>query len=401
MPHLGIAVARPGSAARGRFALVSPTELMSSAGKVAADLFDPIVDLTFRLTEIGSPTFEENQRAEALADILRDEGYEAVQVDDISNVTARIPGKNRDKALVVAAHIDTVFPAETEIAVRRDGDTAHAPGIGDNTVAVATVAMLKRAFDQLGVQPAVDVVVCGNVGEEGLGDLRGIKRVIADTPEVVGVLAIEGHWFGRITHIAVGSKRYRVTVTGKGGHSWGDAGVPSAIHHMCQMIAKMDDIPLSTEPKVSFNAGVVDGGVSVNTIAPEVHAILDMRSTDAAALQSLSDQVDAILDIPRPDGINVQVENVGDRPAGAEPIDGVLVPIASRVLRDLGYEPVLDDASTDANVPISMGIPAICIGVSTGGNIHRTDEWINLSPIKPGFQQLVAVVIEAAESLSA
>lgn len=367
---------------------------------LASAYLEPIVALTRELTQIGAPTFEEGKRASRLAEVFNGFGYSDVHVDEISNVTARVPGKDRSKALLVAAHIDTVFPEGTDLSIREDGDTLHAPGIGDNTVAVASVAHLLKAFEELNVTPEIDVIVTGNVGEEGLGDLRGIKAVIAANTDIVGALAIEGQWLGRITNVAVGSRRYKVTVTAPGGHSWGDAGAPSAIHHLTRLLAAMTDIPLSQSPKTSFNAGVVHGGVSVNTIAPEAHAILDMRSTDADALAALVSAVDEILATPAPDGVKVDVEGVGDRPAGSYDEDGVLLKIASEVLRELDFDPKLDTASTDANIPISMGIPAVCIGITQGANLHREDEYIHVSPIAPGFAQLVSVTLQAAEALA-
>lgn len=368
--------------------------------QLAESYLKPIVNLTSELTQIGAPTFQEENRAKRISEVFTEFGYDKVQTDSISNVTARIPGKDRSKALLVAAHIDTVFPEGTDLSIRTEGDTMHAPGIGDNTVAVASVAHLKKAFDELGVTPAIDIIVTGNVGEEGLGDLRGIKAVIQSNPEIVGALAIEGQWLGRITNVAVGSRRYKVTVTGPGGHSWGAAGSPSAIHHLARMITAMDDIPLSSDPKTSFNAGVVHGGVSVNTIAPDAYAILDMRSTDPDALSALVTAVDDVLAMQTPEDVSVDVEGVGDRPAGTYPEDGVLMTIAREVLTELGQEPKLDVASTDANIPLSMGIPAVCIGITTGANLHREDEYIDVSPISTGFAQMVAVALRAADALA-
>ena len=375
--------------------------LLQRSLAIADAYLEPIVELTTRLTEVPAPSNDEVDRAKVLHEVLADMGYNDVTTDSIHNVTARIPGKDRSKSLLVAAHTDTVFPREVDLTVTRDGDTLAGPGVGDNTVAVATVAMLKQAFEELGEVPAIDIVVTGNVGEEGLGDLRGMKAVCAALPEMVGSIAVEGHALGGVTYEAVGSRRYRVTVTGAGGHSWGQAGTPSAIHHLARMITAMDDIPLPDNPKTSFNAGIVEGGISVNTIAPEAVAILDMRSTSSESLEALVAEVDTILEMPRPAGIDVQVEVVGDRPAGSQPSDGVLVQIADSVLTDLGYTSIRHEpGSTDANVPIAMGIPAICIGVTTGAYAHREDEYIQISPIPKGFAHLMTVILQSAEALA-
>lgn len=374
---------------------------MQRSLEIADAYLEPIVELTTELTEVSAPSNDESDRAKVVQNVLEHKGYDDVSMDDIFNVTGRIPGKDRSKSLLIAAHTDTVFPREVDLTVTRKNDTLHGPGVGDNTVALATVTFLKQAFEELGMTPAIDIVITGNVGEEGLGDLRGMKAVCAALPDMVGAIAVEGHALGGVTHDAVGSRRYRVTVTGHGGHSWGQAGTPSAIHHLAQMIAGMDNIPLTKDPKTSFNAGIVQGGISVNTIAPEAIAVLDMRSTSAEALEALVSEVDGVLAMPRPHGIEVSVEVVGDRPAGSQPADGILVQIADQVLNEAGITDIRHEpGSTDANVPIAMGIPAICIGVTTGGFAHREDEYINISPIPTGFAHLVTVILKSAEALA-
>lgn len=361
---------------------------------------EPIIELTTRLTQLPAPTNDESVRAVGLSDELEALGYANVSIDDLHDVTARIKGEDSSKVLLVAAHIDTVFPRDTDLTVRREDDTLHAPAVGDNTVAVAAVAMLRKAFEDLEVTPAIDIVITGNVGEEGLGDLRGMRAVVDSLPEIAGAIAVEGHLLGRITHRAVGSRRLRVTVTGPGGHSWGKAGEPSAIHHLARIIARLDDVPLRDDPKTSFNAGLFSGGISVNTIAPEAVAVLDMRSTSSEALAELVEEVEAVINMPAPDGISVDVEVVGDRPAGENPRHTGLAPIADAVLRELGFDVHYDASSTDANVPISRGIPAVCIGLTTGANAHRTDEYIRISPLVKGFAQLVLTTLRSAEALA-
>lgn len=380
--------------------MTEDSSLLQRSLAISNAYLEPIIELTTTFTQISAPSNDEMDRAQAVRDDLLAKGYDDVRMDEIGNVTGRIPGKDRSKCLLVAAHTDTVFPREVDLTVTRKDDTLHAPGVGDNTVALATVTMLKKAFEELGETPAIDIVITGNVGEEGLGDLKGMKAVVSALPDIAGAIAVEGHALGSVTYEAVGSRRYRVTVTGKGGHSWGQAGTPSAIHHMAHLIADMDDIPLTKTPKTSFNAGIVQGGISVNTIAPEVTAVLDMRSSDGDALEALVAEVDRVLASPRPDGIEVQVEVVGDRPAGSQPADMPLVTIAAGVLQELGLSVRHEPGSTDANVPIARGIPAVCIGVTTGGFAHREDEFINLSPIPTGFAHLLTVILRSAEALA-
>lgn len=380
--------------------MTDDSSLLQRARAISNAYLEPIIELTTTFTQISAPSNDEMDRAVAVRDHLLTKGYDDVRMDEIGNVTGRIPGKDRSKCLLIAAHTDTVFPREVDLTVTRKEGTLHAPGVGDNTVALATVTLLKQAFEELGETPAIDIVITGNVGEEGLGDLKGMKAVVSALPDIAGAIAVEGHALGSVTYEAVGSRRYRVTVTGKGGHSWGQAGTPSAIHHMAHLIADMDDIPLTKTPKTSFNAGIVQGGISVNTIAPEVTAVLDMRSSDGDALEALVAEVDRVLASPRPDGIEVAVEVVGDRPAGSQPADMPLVTIADGVLAELGLGVRHEPGSTDANVPIARGIPAVCVGVTTGGFAHREDEFINLAPIPTGFAYLLTVVLRSAEALA-
>jgi len=367
---------------------------------VANACIEPIVELTTRLTEIPAPTNDEGQRAAAVRQEMERLGFSRVTEDELHDIVGVIPGKDSSKCLLLAAHIDTVFPRHVDLTVTRDGDVLRGPGIGDNTLSVASALMLIEAFRQLGVQPAVDVVVTGNVGEEGLGDLRGMRAVVNSLPEIAGAIAIEGHSRGRITHRAVGSKRFRVTVTGPGGHSWGNAGLPSAIHHLARIVARLDDIPLSDDPKTSFNAGLFEGGISVNTIAPKAVAVLDMRSSSADALADLVAEVERVIAMPAPDGVTVETEIVGDRPAGALPRTSGLVPIAANVLSELGLDVIYDESSTDANIPISRGIPSICIGLTTGGNVHREDEYIDIPPLATGFAQLLLTTLRSADAIA-
>lgn len=372
----------------------------AKAHAIAPRYLEPIVELTSELTQISAPTFEEAERASRVAAVFAEAGLENVHIDEMSNVTARIPGRDRSKALLVAAHTDTVFPHGTDLTLTREAGKLHAPGVGDNTVAVAAVARLKQALDELGEQPAIDLILTGNVGEEGLGDLRGVRAVVDANPDIVGAIALEGMALGGVTHVAVGSKRYRVTVTGPGGHSWSDAGKPSAIQYLCEMIAAMGQVPLQENPKTSFNAGIIGGGVSVNTIAPQAHAVLDMRSVSAEALADLVSGIDAVINQAAPNGVRVEVEVVGDRPAGSTPQDHPLVQIGIDGLKELGLEPNLRPGSTDANIPISRGIPAICIGLTTGKGVHTEAEYIDLDPIPGGFAYVIAVILEAAELLA-
>lgn len=379
-----------------------PADRLAAAREIARASVEPIIALTTAITEVPAPTNDEAQRAAFVSEVFRNSGYQDVTVDQLSDVVAVLPGRDRTAPpLLLAAHIDTVFPRSVPIAVERRGDTLHAPGVGDNTLSIASVAHVAGALQAMGVQPAVDVYVTGNVGEEGLGDLRGMRAVVDAIPNLGAAIAVEGHSLGRITRKAVGSRRLRVTATGPGGHSWGDAGRPSAIHALAKVIARLDEIPLTSEPKTSFNVGLFEGGISVNTIAPTATCVIDMRSTDPEALAKLVNRVEQIIKAGSTQHVPLTIEVVGDRPAGEVPQDRGVVPIGIGVLKALGIEAVVDASSTDANVPIARGIPAMCIGLTSGGNVHRPDEFIRIPPLATGFAQLVLLTIEVAEAIAA
>ncbi|HEU0165008.1 MAG TPA: M20/M25/M40 family metallo-hydrolase, partial [Thermomicrobiales bacterium] len=305
---------------------VQSPELIANVSKIAESLVEEIVALTTKITEIAAPTNDEADRAAFVHELFAEQGYLDVATDGLSDVVGRLPGRDSSAApLLLAAHTDTVFPRSVPIKVARSGDQIAAPGVGDNTLSVATVALLGKALKQLGVTPATDVYLTGNVGEEGLGDLRGMRAVVDAIPNLGAAIAVEGHSLGRITYRAVGSKRLKVTVTGPGGHSWGDAGRPSAIHEMAKLIAKLDEIPLTAEPKTSFNVGLIEGGYSVNTIAAQATCVIDMRSTSQESLANIVEKVETTIARASKKEVDVVFEVVGDRPAGAMPLDSGIV----------------------------------------------------------------------------
>lgn len=353
---------------------------------------EEVAALARQVAEIPSPTFEEFERAQFVRGRFAKQGYDPAD-DAAGNVTVIRPGVNRSGALLLAAHTDTVFSRETNHTVTAEAGRLRGPGIGDNSLAVAALLTLPRLLDAAGLRTTRDVILCANTGEEGLGDLRGIKRAVADHRERLGaVIALEGHNLGRLTYQAVGSRRFRVTVTGPGGHSWGAFGKPSAIHVLGQMIAEIAALPVPSEPKTTFNVGTIEGGVSVNTIAPRASFVLDLRSIDADALEAVVARVQEIADRHHTGGIRVVLEVIGDRPTGTQSASAPILQLARAVLREIQVDAVLDASSTDANVPIALGIPAVCIGLTTGGLVHREDEYIDIAPIGLGMQQLVLLV---------
>jgi tripeptide aminopeptidase len=361
--------------------------------KQAESLRDTVVEYAEKICLVPAPPYMEQERAEYVAALFREVGYEP-QIDGIGNVIVRRPGAGGEKSIMLLGHTDTVFPQGTEITVQRNNGSLTGPAIGDNSLGVAALLGITRALDQLDQETSGDLLLVANVGEEGLGNLRGARAAVDQFESELGaVIAVEGHSLGRVTSGAVGSKRIKVTVTGPGGHSWGAFGQPSAIHALGHIIHEIDSLSVSTDPKTTYNVGVIEGGVSVNTIAPEATAIIDMRSVDVSSLNQLAVDVESIIESKNEGQISTAIEVLGERPAGQTPDDTPIVQAGLQVLRDLGMDPYTDASSTDANVPISRGIPSICIGITRGEGAHRMEETIEIEPIASGMAQLLKLVI--------
>ncbi|MGI8643700.1 MAG: M20/M25/M40 family metallo-hydrolase [Thermomicrobiales bacterium] len=364
---------------------------------------EDVVQLASDIASVPAPTGDEQARAHFVAEWLMREApavLGTVETDEMQNVVAVLPGRTDGPPIVLAAHLDTVFPSNTPLIVRRDGDRIHGAGIGDNSLGTAALLLLPRLLETLHVQPSVSIVLAAPVGEEGLGNLRGMRQVMSRYQHAGAAIAIEGHNIGRITATAVGSKRFRVTVTGPGGHSWGDYGRESAIHVLGNIISTLADVPIPPDPKTTFNIGTVEGGISINTIAPTASMRVDLRSIDASILRETASLMERRIADHAGPTTAVEIEILGERPAGAIQEHEAIVQIARESLIALGLSPALDASSTDANIPISMGIPAICLGLTTGGNVHRPDEFIDVGPLADGFAQLGLVVVNLADHLA-
>lgn len=324
-------------------------------------------------------------------------GLEDVHIDAVGNAIGRRPGDGNGPTLLIAAHTDTVFSAETDLTVRRAPDRISGPGIGDNSLGVAAMLTVARLLDTLDVVTSGDVLFVADVGEEGLGNLRGMREAVQDHRDGLGgVIAVEGHNLGRVTHRAVGSRRYRIVVQGPGGHSWGNYGRPNAIHILARVITDLTTLPIPATPKTSLSVGTIEGGVSVNTIAPSASALIDLRSVSQANLEKLAASVERTVRNVHIADVQVSAEMLGDRPAGEIAADAPIVRTSLEILRALGIAPTLDASSTDANVPIGLGIPAICIGIAEGGNAHRVEEFIHIPTITTGLQQLLLLILTLA-----
>ncbi|GHO83333.1 M20/M25/M40 family metallo-hydrolase [Dictyobacter formicarum] len=373
------------------------TEYLNCLLTDAAARTEDVAALAQRICAVAAPTGEEKERAAFVAELWRERGY-TPEIDAIGNVYVRRGRQGQGKPVVMLlSHLDTVFPATTLLKIHREGDLVYGPGIGDNSVSVAAVLAVFEMLDAYGWETAVDLLAVANVGEEGLGDLRGARAAVERYRDNLGaVLVVDGN-LGSIVNVAVGSKRWKITVRGPGGHSFGSFGVPSAIHGLGRIIAGLAALQVPKDPKTTFNVGVIEGGTSVNTIAPQASALLDMRSINVDALDTLVEQARAIVQHRAGDGLQTEIEVLGDRPAGSRSESDKLVQLSMEVLRWVGYQPQCVASSTDANIPISLNIPSVCIGVTRGEKAHTTEESMHVSPLGKGLAQLLRLSVEASE----
>jgi len=378
--------------------MLSPSEL-SQLRATSAKRTEAVAELTRRICEVPAPTGNEWKRAQLVVSLMKERGY-TPEIDAVGNVYIRRGKRGDGPLLMMLAHTDTVFPQNTPIAVERQGDILRGPGIGDNSVNVAAMISALDVLDELGIETEADIIAVADVGEEGLGNLLGARTAVERYRGQLGaVIAIDGS-LGRITHIAVGSKRWRIIVRGPGGHSFGSFGTPSAIHGLGRIIAAIADLQVPQQPKTTYNVGVIEGGTSVNTIAPYAAAVLDLRSTDIAALNQVADQVRTIVEQRAGPGLHTEIEILGERPAGECSRTNPLVQLAAGAIAWLGMEPTLEASSTDANIPISLGIPAICTGITEVERAHTLEEFLRVPQIGNGLAQLTRLCIEACALLA-
>jgi len=378
--------------------MLSPSEL-NQLRAAAARRTAAVAALTQRICEVPAPTGNEWERAQLVASLWQERGY-TPEIDAVGNVYVRRGKREHGPVLMLLAHTDTVFPQTTPISVTRQGDILRGPGIGDNSVNVAAMIGALDLLDELGRETAVDIVAVADVGEEGLGNLLGARTAVERYRAKLGaVIAIDGN-LGKITHGAVGSKRWRITVRGPGGHSYGAFGTPSAIHGLGRIIAAIADLTVPQQSKTTFNVGIIEGGTSVNTIAAHASALLDVRSTAITALNRVADEVRTIVAQRAGAGLTTEIEVLGERPAGERSQSDPLVQLAAAAITWLGIEPSYGASSTDANIPISLNIPAVCIGITQVERMHTLEEFLYIPPIANGLAQLTRLCIEACTLLA-
>ncbi|MGD8555029.1 MAG: M20/M25/M40 family metallo-hydrolase [Anaerolineales bacterium] len=343
------------------------------------------------IQRIASPTFHERERAAYMRSAFEQAKLSEITRDEIGNLYGKLPGGD-SPALIVSAHLDTVFPLGTPLPTRRTEEHIIGPGIGDNAVALS--ALVELAMDFQGQALPGDVWLVANVCEEGLGNSRGMRQVVARfADQVKAYIVLEGMCLGRIIHRGLPIRRLRITVNTQGGHSWIHAGRPSALHTLTRLAAELVSLPLKPEPRTTLNVGRIDGGTSINSIASEAFLELDLRSEDEGTLEALVDQVAHLTAEFEEVGVALEITPIGDRPGGSIAQDHPLVLAAKQALESVGEtDLILEAASTDASIPLSMGLPAICIGLTRGGEAHSANEFIEIDPLRRGYTALVRLM---------
>ncbi|TMC22317.1 MAG: M20/M25/M40 family metallo-hydrolase [Chloroflexi bacterium] len=356
---------------------------------------EQVADLAQRICAVPAPTGNEWQRAQFVATLLQQRGY-LPDIDEIGNVYVRRGKRGQGPVLMILAHTDTVFPLATPLHIRREGNILRGPSIGDNSASVATMITLLEVLDKLHIETAVDIVAVADVGEEGLGNLCGARAAVRRYYDDLGaVIALDGE-LGRIVPVSVGSKRWRVTVRGTGGHSFAAFGRPNAIYGLARIITAIAELEVPKEPCTTYNVGIIEGGTSVNTIAAEASALIDLRSINEVMLNRLAEQVRAIIEQRAGEGLHTEITVLGERPAGQRSLSDPLVRAAAHALEWLGIEVRYGRGSTDANIPMSMNIPSICVGLTYIAGAHTTDEYLYVPPLGNGLAQLLFLCIEAS-----
>ncbi len=356
---------------------------------------EKILDAAVKIQQIPAPTFHEKERSDYVSQCFKDVGLAGVTQDNRFNVYGRILGMTNARPVVVSAHLDTVFDTNTDLTVKREEGRISGPGIGDNSLAVAVLTNLKEIVDKFDTPPEGNIILVANVCEEGLGDLAGIRAVVDSlAPENPrAYLVLEGMGIHRLYTQGIGSRRYQITARSKGGHSWSDFGEPSAIHTLVQFGQALTKICLPFDPKTTLNIGMIQGGRSINTIADEAHLLLDLRSASEQHLESLvAEVIDLIKSFSR-DKTTLDHKLIGNRPAGQIAHDAPLVNLCQQAYQAHGIDNLeLKAGSTDANIPFSKNIPAVCLGLTQGKDAHIKTESIETGPLSTGLSILAQIL---------
>lgn len=362
------------------------------------DIRDWTIEQALAIQQIAAPTFHERPRAEYVAQVYESLGLEQVHIDELFNVSGLLRGSASDlTGVMLSAHTDTIFSSETDLTIRRQNECIFAPGLGDNSIGVAGLLAMPYAFQRMNIQPERDLWLVATSREEGLGDLGGMRAAFnALKRRIHYIINLEGLAFGHIYHAGIAVRRLHVTATTPGGHSWLHFGRPSATHAIVQLGAHITEIQPTQSPRTTYNIGMIEGGEAINAIASQASLWLDMRSEDRASLEALEAQVRKHIAALSKGEITFTIQVVGDRPAGHLDPNHPLVQGALAALAQVGVRGTLETGSTDGNVPLSEGCPAVTVGITRGGNAHRLDEYIDTAPVLDGLRQLMLLTLAAA-----
>ncbi|WP_130812339.1 M20 family metallopeptidase [Olsenella sp. Marseille-P4559] len=365
-----------------------------TALEFARGVREEALDLLRAIGRIGAPTGDEGRRAAFVAAWLREQGAADVAIDEARNVVCVLGDRSAPGRAVFSAHTDIVFPDTGELPLTEDEENMYAPGIGDDTACLVTLLMATKWF--LMNRPQLDtcVVVVANSGEEGLGNLKGTKQLMREaTAPVTELTALDAH-FPEVVTEAVGSLRYRISVHTQGGHSWKDWGVPNAIERLSRIVCALYDLPRPTDARTTCNIGLIEGGTTVNSIASEASCLCEFRSTSEACLQEMDEKLRGLVaQADARDDMEVHLGVIGRRPAAGDVSESAERRLTRRcdqaIQAVLGMRARHVSSSTDANVPLSLGVPAVCVGTIDGGLPHTREEWIR----KASLEQGVAVAL--------
>lgn len=371
-----------------------------------------LIDDQLELTKIPAPPFGEHERAEWLRQRFVDLGLTDVHIDEIGNVIGLRPGSEAKpkKVVAVTAHIDTVFPEGTTIKVRREGDRLFGPGISDNAAGVVGLLATAEALKAADVKTQMPILFVGNVGEEGEGDVRGMRHLFGDSDwadTIQYTLVLDGAGTDSIVTQALGSKRFQITVNGPGGHSWSDFGIPNPIVALARAIDEFSQVSVPADPKTTFNIGIISGGTSVNSIPESASMKVDLRSASSEEIVKLEKELRQTLDQSvmetsmspkkRRDGspvLSYEMKLIGNRPAAELKPNSRLLAVVLAADQQLGNSARLQRASTDANIPLSMGKEAVAIGAGgTGGGAHTLHEWFDASSRELGLKRILLTTL--------
>lgn len=375
--------------------MFSLTEAMD---RYCADSQETLVELIKTLAAIPAPSNHEEKRAAFLLDWLKQAGAEGASIDEACNVVLPMGCEGRDDIRIYMAYTDVVFPDETPLPVQEDAEKIYAPGVGDDTANVCVLLLCVRYILENGLMPKEPVLFAFNSGEEGLGNLRGIRQLMKDyAGRVASVVSLDGTLEG-LCDCAVGSERWRVTVQTEGGHSYANFGNRNAIHGLASMIGTLYDVKVPSEGTTTYNVGGISGGTSVNTIAQEAEMLYEYRADRRENLATMAKMFAAVAEAYRAMGLTVTTELLGQRPCmdDVDPdlLELLLARCAALIERETGKAPKRHSGSTDANIPFSLGVPAATFGAYRGRGAHTREEWIEKASLLPGLRVAMALILE-------